>query len=29
MDNGGLKMFGQDGYVLMNYAEGFAGFDLN
>lgn len=29
MDNNGLKMFGQDGYVLMNYAEGFAGFDLN
>lgn len=29
MDNGGLKMFGQDGFVLMNYAEGFAGFDLN
>lgn len=29
MDNDGLKMFGRDGYVLMNYAEGFAGFDLN
>lgn len=29
MDKGGLKMFGQDGFVLMNYAEGFAGFDLN
>lgn len=29
MDNDGLKMFGQDGYVLMNYEEGFAGFDLN
>lgn len=29
MDNNGLRMFGQDGYVLMNYEEGFAGFDLN
>lgn len=29
MDNNGLRMFGQDGYVLMNYTEGFAGFDLN
>lgn len=29
MDNGGLRMFGASGYVLMNYEEGFAGFDLN
>lgn len=29
MDNTGLKMYGQSGYVQMNYDEGFAGFDLN
>ena len=29
MDNNGLRMFGQSGYVQMNYEEGFAGFDLN
>lgn len=29
MDNDGLRMFGQSGYVQMNYEEGFAGFDLN
>ena len=29
MDNGGLRMFGANGYVQMNYEEGFAGFDLN
>lgn len=29
MDNLGLRMYGQSGYVSMNYEEGFAGFDLN
>lgn len=29
MDNQGLRMFGANGYVQMNYEEGFAGFDLN
>ena len=29
MDNGGLRMFGANGYVSMNFEEGFAGFDLN
>lgn len=29
MDNLGLRMFGANGYVSMNYEEGFAGFDLN
>lgn len=29
MDKDGLRMFGQSGYVQMNYEEGFAGFDLN
>lgn len=29
MDNQGLRMYGQSGYVSMNYEEGFAGFDLN
>lgn len=29
LDNQGFKSLGQDGYVLMNYTEGFAGFDLN
>ena len=29
MDNLGLRMYGANGYVSMNYEEGFAGFDLN
>lgn len=29
MDNQGLRMYGANGYVSMNYEEGFAGFDLN
>ena len=29
MDNLGLRMYGANGYVSMNFEEGFAGFDLN
>lgn len=29
MDNLGLRMYGQSGYVSMNYEEGFAGFDMS
>ena len=29
MDNLGLRLYGANGYVSMNYEEGFAGFDLN